>query len=555
MKRFNRNPAAETPAGGSSGKNRERSYGMLAAVLCGAVVSVFVFVLYLRTLAPTVLYYDRPLLLDSAMLQAQSITLGIPGPTGEPAWLMLTHLFKYLPFGDPGYRMNLSSAAYAALAVSMVFSAGLLLSRRVVAAAAAALAFGLGSIFWSQAVITEVYTLNALLIMLPLVTLLVWRERRKDRYLLLAAFLMGLALTNHLTSGLVIPIGVLFVALTDWRKLTEAGLVLKGAGLFLLGLTPYLYLPIRASMDPPMNEGDPSTWSNFWYLVKGGGHHKNSFAFGPSEIPARLELYWGYLVGDFHVLLLAVAVVGIAFLVVRDRAAAAMIVPAYFIWMFHAIEYRIFDVQLYFIPSFLMLALMMAAGFGALLRAAEHVSERLPNPGRGAVLIAASGVLLFLPLYGVWGTYAKNDMSNTYQGREIIASVAANALPDSTILHHRSALWYMVLVEEKRQDLTLIDPWRPDWDRKTDIVWPDDIDAATTERRYGVSDDTGVNAALAAAEDGPVYILDQEGNGPHNFYNAGFRTLHVHGILYRLIPPGESIPAGVEEATVSPVAG
>ncbi|CAN5554524.1 hypothetical protein BH24ACT22_BH24ACT22_10360 [soil metagenome] len=500
-------------------------------------MSVFVFVLYLRTLAPTVLYYDRPLLLDSAMLQAQSITLGIPGPTGEPAWVMLTHLFKYLPFGDPGYRMNLSSAVYATLAVSMVFSAGLLLSRRVIAAASAALAFGLGSIFWSQAVITEVYTLNALLIMLPLVSLLLWRERRKERYLLLAAFLMGLALTNHLTSALVIPIGFLFVALTDWRKLTDVGLVLKGAGLFLLGLTPYLYLPIRASMDPPMNEGDPSTWSNFWYLVKGGGHHKNSFAFGPSEMPARLELYWGYLVGDFHLVLLAVALVGLVFLVMRDIAAAAMIVPAYFVWMFHAVEYRIFDVQLYFIPSFLMLALIMAAGFGALLRAVEHMFERFPDLGRGAVLIAASAVLLFLPLYGVWGTYAKNDMSDVYQGREIVDSVAANALPDSTILHHRSALWYMVLVEEKRQDLTIIDPWRPDWDRKTDIVWPDDIDAATTERRYGVSDNTGVNAAFAAAEDGPVYILDQEGNGPQNFYAAGFKTLHVDGILYRLIPP------------------
>jgi hypothetical protein len=522
-------------------------YSRFIVTLAGAGVAFFAFVLYLRTLAPTVLYYDRPLLLDSAMLQAQAVTLGIPGPTGEPSWLVLSHLFKYLPFGDPAYAINLSSAAYAALTVFMVFIAGFLLSRRVIVAVAAALAFGLGSIFWSQAVIAEVYTLNALLIMLPIVALLVWRESREDRYLLLAAFLMGFALTNHLTSGLVVPIGFLFVALTDWRKLMEMGLVLKGAGLFLLGLTPYLYLPIRASMDPPMNEGDPSTWPNFWYLVTGGGHHKNSFAFGPSEIPARLELYWGYLVGDFHLALLAVAVIGLVFLVMWDRAAAAMILPAYFVWMFHAIEYRIFDVQLYFIPSFLMLALMMAVGFGAVLRAVEHLSEQFPSFGRGAALVVASAVLLFLPLYGVWGTYAKNDMSGSYRGREIIDTVAANALPDSTILHHRSALWYMVLVEEKRRDLTIIDPWRPDWDRKTDIVWPDDIDAATTERRYGISDNTGVNAALAAAEDGPVYILDQESAGPQNFYAAGFRTIPVDGILFELVPPGQEPYTGSQD--------
>ncbi|HZY64779.1 MAG TPA: DUF2723 domain-containing protein, partial [Rubrobacteraceae bacterium] len=91
------------------------------------------FALYLLTLAPTVLYYDRPLLLDSVMLQAQAITLGITGPTGEPSWVILSHLFTYLPFGDPAYRLNLSSAVYAALAVLHVFFAALLLCRRIVA--------------------------------------------------------------------------------------------------------------------------------------------------------------------------------------------------------------------------------------------------------------------------------------------------------------------------------------------------------------------------------------------------------------------------------------
>ncbi|HZY65970.1 MAG TPA: DUF2723 domain-containing protein, partial [Rubrobacteraceae bacterium] len=267
-------------------------------------------------------------------------------------------------------------------------------------------AFGVGSIFWSQAVITEIYALNAFLIMLPIVSLLVWRELRQDRYLFLAAFLMGFALTNHLTSGLVIPAGFLFVVLTDWRKLTDAKLVLGGAGLFLLGITPYLYLPVRASMDPPMNEPDPSTWSNFWYFVSGGGHHKNSFAFGPAEIPERLELYWDYLVGDFHPGLLAIAVIGAVFLLVRDRVAAAMILPAYLMWVLHAIEYRIFDVQIYFIPSFLMLALMMAVGFGVLLRGVEQFADRLPALGRVAAAAGVSALLVLIPLYGVWETYA-----------------------------------------------------------------------------------------------------------------------------------------------------
>ena len=163
-------------------------------VLAGVAVPLCVFVLYLRTLAPAILPYESPDLLDVPMLQMQVCVLGMAHPTGYPSYLMLSHLFTYLPFGDCGYLANLASATYAALAVLAVFAAGYLLSRRVVAAAAGALAFGVGVTLWSQAVIAEVYTLNALLIALTLFVLLLWRKSRRERYLLLSAFLSHNAL-------------------------------------------------------------------------------------------------------------------------------------------------------------------------------------------------------------------------------------------------------------------------------------------------------------------------------------------------------------------------
>src|SRR5215216_5567143 len=118
-------PSADDPPGG---EGRLRKAGV-----------VLVLILYLRTLAPTVLYLQDPKLLDAVMLQMQVSVLGITHPTGYPTYLMLTHLFTYLPIGDPAYRVNLGSAVYAALAVAAVYAAGLLLSRRGVAAASGAL--------------------------------------------------------------------------------------------------------------------------------------------------------------------------------------------------------------------------------------------------------------------------------------------------------------------------------------------------------------------------------------------------------------------------------
>jgi hypothetical protein len=117
----------------------------VGTALAGAGITAVVFALYWLTLAPTVLPYDSPDLLDVPMLQMQACVLGMTHPTGYPSYLMLSHLFTYLPFGDCAYRANLASAVFAGLAVSAVFAAGYLLSRRVVAAAAAALAFGVSS--------------------------------------------------------------------------------------------------------------------------------------------------------------------------------------------------------------------------------------------------------------------------------------------------------------------------------------------------------------------------------------------------------------------------
>ena len=520
--------------------HKSKARSTVGTALVGAGITACVFVLYVLTLAPTILPYGSPDLLDVPMLQMQACVLGMTHPTGYPSYLMLTHLLTYLPFGDCAYRTNLASAVYAALAVSAVFAAGYLLSRRVVAAAAAALAFGVGTTLWSQAVIAEVYTLNALFVAITLLALLLWREHGTDRYLLLFAFLAGLALTDHLTSGLLLPAGLLFVALVDRRKLLDVKLALKGAGLFVAGLLPYLYLPLRSAMDPPFEANNPTNLERFWYVVSGGNLTGGFFAFGPAELPGRLLFYGGHLLGNLHWGLLAAAAVGLAALLLWDRPVGLLLGFLYLGWVFYSVENDIPDIEVYFVPTYLVLALAAAVGFGLLLSEAEDFLVRFWGTVGKVALGALSVALVLLPLVGVPSTYATNDRSDNWRGREIIEDVVRNAPPNATILHHRSNLWYMVLVEERRRDLTLVDPF---WHNRNvayaDIVWPADLDLEDTDRLYGTDDFTGVTAAEKAAKKGPVYILDHEHVNPAGLYEAGFRTAHVEGSLYELIPPGE----------------
>jgi hypothetical protein len=146
--------------------------------------------------------------------------------------------------------------------------------------------------------------------------------------------------------------------------------------------------------------------------------------------------------------------------------------------------------------------------------------------------------MLAIPLIGVRETYAAHDRSGDFGGRKTIETVASNVKPNATILHHRSPLWYMVLVERRRRDLTLIDPFCTSWDRHTDIVWPEGVDAAGAAERYGTDDTTGVEAARRAAKNGPVYLLANARSSLESFREAGFDVVPVGegGALYQLVP-------------------
>ncbi|HEX2740451.1 MAG TPA: DUF2723 domain-containing protein, partial [Rubrobacter sp.] len=104
-----------------SSSDRIKPLRRRGAALLGGALAIFVGVLYIVTLAPTVLPYGTPDTLDSPMLQAEVWVLGIGHPTGYPTYMMLTHLFTYLPIGDPAYRVSLASAVYGTVAVLIVY--------------------------------------------------------------------------------------------------------------------------------------------------------------------------------------------------------------------------------------------------------------------------------------------------------------------------------------------------------------------------------------------------------------------------------------------------
>ncbi len=489
------------------------------SIFLGLGVSLTALALYIGTLAPTVLYYDPRGIYDSVTFQVYSYILDIPHPTGYPTFTMLAHLFTYLPFGDVAYRVNLASAVFGASAVLLIFAACLAITGRRWASAGATLLFAVSEAFWSQAVIAEVYTLNVLMVMLVLVTLLYWQRRRTDRLLLLAVFLIGFAMTNHMTSGLLLPAAMIFVFLVDKSRLREWRLILKGIGLFILGLTPYLYLPIRASMNPPVNEMDPSTLGNFIALVTGQKFENRMFVYSPLELPGRLMSYFGHLVDQFNPAFLVVALFGAFYLSRKNRALFAMLSFLYLGWLFYALEYNIIDVYLYYIPTYLIICLFVAVGFGAALDLTASSMDHASDAKRVSVLGILAILMLLAPIPGIEATATTVDRSEDYRGREIVESVASGVAKGSTILHNGSSVWYLPLVEGRRTDLTVRDPFPAgDW--------------TTRSPRW-------LKVAQRHLDDGRVYIIFPGTSAANNatiFNKAGYDLIpDKKGVFYEVV--------------------
>ena len=237
-------------------------YGAAAAAALGA------FVLYAVTLAPTTAFWDTSEYIATAHL------LGIPHPPGNPLFVVLAKVWSLLlaPSGLPvAVRINLLAAATSAGATGFLY----LVAHRVlqgffedhryalIGAAASAVIGATAFTVWNQSNVNEkVYTVSVLVIAAVSWLAIRWRDRRHEsgaqRLLLWAGFLLVLGSTNHMMSVLPAPALLVMVLISGPAVLFRKELVLRAAALVVLGLSFNFVLPIRASLDPVINEGEPT---------------------------------------------------------------------------------------------------------------------------------------------------------------------------------------------------------------------------------------------------------------------------------------------------------
>ncbi len=334
-----------------------QNFKLLNKIAAGFAFAVSLAV-YLRTIAPTVSFWDCGEFITCSYI------LGIPHPPGAPFYLLLGRIFTMLPLAsDIAWRVNFISALSSAVTVMLTYLIIVRLIKQwrgepksgddmlilVSSGLIGALAYAFTDTFWFNAVEAEVYAISMFFTAMIVWLILVWLEKADhdgaERYILIIAYLVGLAIGVHLLMILAIPavalvvyfkyldktgqvwtlknfvafgilvalifavvypgvvqyipalakrfslgavfvlvIGLLagiFYAVTSKRKILSLGLMC--VMLVIVGYSTYTLIYIRSGLDPEIDENDPE---NITQMIK----YLNREQYGTlSTLPRRFK--------------------------------------------------------------------------------------------------------------------------------------------------------------------------------------------------------------------------------------------------------------------------
>jgi len=240
-----------------------------------ALVFLTTQLVYLQTLNPT---FSND---DSAETITAGATLGLQHPPGYALSALTDHCAALLPLGSFGYRVNWSSSLLASLGATLLslalfslFETGRFLKNKKVpswtvnfCAVMGGLGLAFAPTYWQNALSAKggIYLLSVclqLLIMGCVVRSVRAKKGNPTRSLELSFFLIGLGLASHWeTLAIFIPALLLFFI---WNREITMTPWVRAVFFLFLGLSPLLYLPLRAHLNPVLDLGAPDTRALFW---------------------------------------------------------------------------------------------------------------------------------------------------------------------------------------------------------------------------------------------------------------------------------------------------
>ena len=408
------------------------------------------FLVYLFTTSPTVY------LGDSGEFIASTFCLGNPHNSGYPLYALIGKIFSVIPLGNVAFRLNLMSACFGSLAVWLTYRIIMRMTHSLIPALSAALLFAFSSTLWSQTSCAEVYTFHAFFVALIITLLFWWHETMSLDRLFVFAFVVGLSFGNHMQTVMLAPAVFTFVTWSNRKVLLNVRHLLLLAFFFALGLSVYLYLPIRTQAGAAIHWGDPDTIGRLLQHVTANAHrHGYVLTKSWATYGARLVAALREMITQYHVFLVFAAIGWI-----RQEGLKWKIF--WILVLLFDLVYTIFlnvislEITPFQIPSSIVAAILIGYGLAHTLQRqfTSSVVSRIWKRCLKPAFLFFPVILLSMNLY-------QNDQRSNYTAYEYGTNILRSIPEGATLLIGGDNILfpvaYLRLVENARPDLALYD--------------------------------------------------------------------------------------------------
>jgi len=416
-------------------------------------VPVTTFTVYLLTLYPTVGW------VDCGEVAAGCYLLNVLHPTGYPLFTLVGYLFSHIPLGTVATRVNALTALCSSFAALFCFLLVRRLARSQVAGIVSAALSAFSATVWSNSVDADVFGLTALYISLTIYLLVRLGEvsrktstspipdpRPPTPLLIFLPYLLGLALTNHMSFASTF-VGALVCLLVMFRGgVLKPRVLLPLMLVFLLGLSPYLYLLIRSQSQPVLNWGNAHNLQRFVWHVTGKQYQVWMFSLPFADIMRNLGRAVGALGQELYFVLVPIAFWGAWRLAKQRREIFWLLAVIFVLNVAYAVNYSIPDIQSYYIPFMIAAFIFTGVGLAELMRRLKRV------PQYAFLALVILPVAVNFRRAGANGDYVAEDF-----GRNHLESAPANAIVMTNNWDIYSPAFYLWHIDHERPDVCLID--------------------------------------------------------------------------------------------------
>lgn len=526
---------------------KHRSWLLPTAVFGG------IFLAYLIGLART------PVLGDPTEYTFVAHILGIAHPPGYAFITLLGNLFQTLiPVGSVAWRMHLLAAVAALLA-------GLFVYGSVVAATAvweanrslrqlAGLFAGLSVLtavnHWQHGIHANPHIITGAFLVANLYFLTKWWAAQEntgagyahpDKWLLIFCLSAGLGVGHHpLTVFGFVGYTATIVAIRP-SIFKQGRLLLKMVLLALLGLTVWLYFPIRSPMAPGFGPTTMNTLNGFLDHVLARGLSESLPYYGLADQPHRQLVFWSLLRLQYTLPTLILALFGWGWLLrqaIQQRRTRPSARPAFWpllilytlpvlgVYAF-VISLKAQDIMAYLIGPFAVVGLWSGLGLFGVGQALRH--RTAPRWALGLLL-----ALFFMagPVYQLVRNAPLVSLADYREGQDYVDAVfnQFSGQGQGAVLlndwEHMTPLWY--------------------------AQWVDGRSPNSADIRPELISTGGANPWLEGIFNylpgGPVYLSNFR---PHAIAGTEFR-LRPSGPFYQVVEPGDAtLPPTLQSAALS----